>query len=240
MTELLNKKQLDTARQKNVRDFGNAVLYKLCKDNFKHDTDDHILTKVLFIGRIYAAAVERRRNKSDGINDNFYTDTVVPTFRKSKLDDKLSDLKIVKTEKIENIKSVLQTHYYLTSMLQKITALDKRSFSSKYLHFHLPDLFYIYDSRAVTALRQFTSQVPKDLKHILELNNIDNEYAKFYCKCYDLKRQIKTQFNIALTNRQLDNLLIEVANKQSGLKLKKSNVNRRTEKRIFFIKSRAN
>jgi hypothetical protein len=214
-TQMTTKKQLDTARQKNVWDFGNAILYKLCKDNFNHDLDDHILTKVLFIGRIYAAAVERRKNKSNDINDNFYTDTVAPTFRKSKLDKKLSDLKSAKPDKVENIKSVLQTHYYLTSMLKKITALDKRSFSSKYLHFHLPDLFYIYDSRAVSALRQFTSQVPKDLKHILVLDNIDNEYAKFYCKCFDLKRQIKTQFKIDLTHRQLDNLLIEVANKQS-------------------------
>lgn len=219
-TQLPTKKQLDTARQKNVWDFGNSILYKLCKDNFKHDLDDHILTKVLFIGRIYAAAVERRKNKSNDINDNFYTDTVAPTFRKSKLDDKLSGLKIAKIENIENIKSVLQTHYFLTSMLKNITALDKRSFSSKYLHFHLPHLFYIYDSRAVAAIRQFTSQVPKDLKHILELENIDSEYSKFYCKCFDLKRQIKTQFNIDLTNRQLDNLLIEVANKQSSLKLK--------------------
>jgi len=213
-SQLPNKKQLDTARQKNVWDFGNAILYRLCEDNFEHKTDDLILTKVLFIGRIYAAAVERRKNKSADINDNFYTETVAPTFRKSKLDDKLLALKTIKTEKVENIKAVLQTHYYLTSMLQKITALDKRSFSSKYLHFHLPDLFYIYDSRAVTALRQFTSQAPKDLKHVLKLDDIDNEYAKFYCKCFDLKRQIKTQFNIDLTNRQLDNLLIEVANKQ--------------------------
>lgn len=219
-TQLPTKKQLDLARQKNVWDFGNAILYKLCKDNFKHDLDDHILTKVLFIGRIYAAAVERRKNKSNNINDDFYIDTVAPTFRKSKLDDKLSELKIVKIENFENVKSVLQTHYFLTSMLKKITALDKRSFSSKYLHFHLPDLFYIYDSRAVTALRQFTSQVPKDLKHMLELENIDSEYSKFYCKCFDLKRQIKAEFNIDLTNRQLDNLLIEVANKQSSLKLK--------------------
>lgn len=213
-TQLPTKKQLDMAR-KNVWDFANAILYKLCKDNFQHKTDEYILTKVLFIGRIYAAAVERRKNKSTDINDNFYTETVAPTFRKSNLDDKLSDLNSVKADKVENIKSVLQTHYYLTSMLQEITALNKRSFSSKYLHFHLPDLFYIYDSRAVTALRQFTSHVPTDLKYILKFENIDNEYAKFYCKCYDLKRQIKTKLNIDLTNRQLDNLLIEVANKQS-------------------------
>lgn len=220
MTKLPAKNQLEAAQQKNLWDFGNAMLYKLCKDNFEYKSDDAILTKVLFIGRIYAAAVERRKNKSDDTNDNFYSNTVAPTFRKSILDDKLSGLKIGKTENIEHIKSVLETHYYLTNMLKKITDLNKRSFSSKYLHFHLPDLFYIYDSRALTALRQFTYQVPKDLKHILELDNIDKEYAKFYCKCFDLKRQIKSQFNLELTNRQLDNLLLEEANKQRGLKLK--------------------
>jgi hypothetical protein len=218
--QLPSKKQLESARQQNVWDFGNAILYKLCKDNFQHKTDDHILTKVLFIGRIYAAAVERRKNKSTDINDNFYTETIAPTFRKSELDIKLSDIKSLKADKVENIKSVLQTHFYLTSMLQKITALEKRSFCSKYLHFHLPDLFYIYDSRAVTALRKYASKVPEDLKHILKLDNIDSEYAKFYCKCYDLKRRIKTELNIDLTNRQLDNLLIEVANKQGVEKQK--------------------
>jgi hypothetical protein len=220
ITTLPSKKQIEKAQQKNVWDFGNAILYKLCKENFNHNIDDHILTKVLFIGRIYAAAVERRKNKSTDINDNFYIDTVAPAFRKSKIDEKLSKLKIAKTENSNNILAVLQTHYFLTNMLKQITALDKRSFSSKYLHFHLPDLFYIYDSRVVYALRQFTSQVPKDLKYILEVENIDNEYAKFYCKCFDLKRQIKTQLNIELTNRQLDNLLIEIANKQNSLKLK--------------------
>src|SRR5690606_16821683 len=165
--QLPNKKLLDNALQQNVWHFGNAILYKLCKDSFEHKIDDHILAKVLFIGRIYAASVERRKNKSTDINDNFYTKTVAPTFRKSKLDDKLSELKTLEADNVESIKSVLQTHFYLTSILQKITALEKRSFSSKYLHFHLPDFFYIYDSRAVAALRQFTSKVPADLKHIL-------------------------------------------------------------------------
>ena len=41
------------------------ILYHLCKDNFQHEQEDVILTKVLFIGRIYAAAIERRKNKSN-------------------------------------------------------------------------------------------------------------------------------------------------------------------------------
>jgi hypothetical protein len=213
MDKLIHTKtHIQSACQQNVWDFGNAILYKLCKENFKHDTINHIITKVLFIGRIYSAAVERRRNKTSEINDNFYIKTVAPAFRDSLLDEKLSSLQLLKRVNIETTKTVLETHHYLTILLKKITALEKRSFCSKYLHFHLPDLFFIYDSRALNALRLFKIKLPYDLKQILELENIDLEYAKFYCKCVTLKRQIKLDFNIDLTNRQLDNLLIQIAN----------------------------
>lgn len=136
--------QVNEAKQGNVWDFGNDILYRLCKDNFTHNTDDKILTKVLFIGRIYAAAIERRKNKSiDIINDNFYIDVVAPTFRQSKLDSYLMKLKEIETLKVDNIELILQTHCYLTNTIKQITALEKRSFCSKYLHFHLPELFYI-------------------------------------------------------------------------------------------------
>ena len=64
----------------------------MCRKNFNHIEDEIIVAKVLFIGRIYAAAVERRRNKKDDINDNFYIDTIAPTFKESKLDDLLDEL----------------------------------------------------------------------------------------------------------------------------------------------------
>src|ERR1700741_3681763 len=123
MTTKPTRRQLDKARQPIVWEFGNKILYDLCKNNFAHDKDEHILTKVLFIGRIYAAAVERRRNKKDDINDNFYTDTIAPTFRKSKLDDHLIELKRYRTVGTDSIGSILQTHYYLTNTLNKITDL---------------------------------------------------------------------------------------------------------------------
>lgn len=208
------KKQLDKAKEENVWTFGNNILYDLCKDNFKHSEDKHILTKVLFIGRIYAAAVERRTNKKEGINDHFYIDTIAPTFRKSKLDEHLLEIKKIKTLSIDNIKLILETHYYLTTILSKITAQNKRSFSSKYLHFHLPELFFIYDSRVLSSLRHFISKVPEELRQIIQSDNIDKDYATFYCKCFALKRQIEKQHKTTLTNRQFDNLLIEIANRK--------------------------
>ena len=196
-------------------DFGNQILYELCKDNFQHERDDIILTKVMFIGRIYAAAIERRKNKKQtGINnDNFYIDKVAPTFRKPKLDRQLSELKSMRLT-TDNIPQILRVHNDLMTTLSKITDLDKRSFCSKYLHFHLPDLFFIYDSRALTALRDFTSRVPKELRHIPQLSFVDKEYATFFCKCFDIKNKIEVEHKTKLTTRQLDNLLIETANRR--------------------------
>jgi hypothetical protein len=195
-------------------EFVNEILYTMCRENFSHQQTDKIIGKVVLIGRTYAAAIERRKNKTE-LNDGFYIDKVAPQFKKSKLDFYLGSLK-ANTDLTENmIPDILNTHFYLTNLIKQLTEQHKRSFSSKYLHFHLPHLFFIYDSRAVTALRQFKSRVPRDLNYILQSEEVDKEYARFYLKCFDLKRQIKHQHNISLTNRQFDNLLMKIAN-QNG------------------------
>ena len=62
----------------------NRVLYDLCREHPAHRESGEILAKVLLIGRVYAAAIERRRNKEDDHeNDRFYIDTVAPPIRAS-------------------------------------------------------------------------------------------------------------------------------------------------------------
>ena len=70
-------KQIEDAQGKNPWDFSNKILYDLCRDNFEHNQEEIILTKVLFVGRIYAAAVEREEIKKDELNDDFYINTIV-------------------------------------------------------------------------------------------------------------------------------------------------------------------
>jgi hypothetical protein len=106
------------------------------------------------------------------------------------------------------IKYSLETHNYLVAILREITDLNKRSFSSKYLHFHIPEMFFIYDSRAKKGIRKFKNKIPLEYQSILELDNIDSEYGKFYIKCFELKNQITLNYGISLTNREIDNLLI--------------------------------
>ncbi|MHC1732807.1 MAG: hypothetical protein AB9888_12380 [Bacteroidales bacterium] len=200
--------QIYNAKQKNVWDFGNSLLYEMCNSTFTHTQDDQILAKVLFIGRIYAVAIERRRNKQETLGDDFYIDTVAPAFKNSDLDKHLAALKKINQIGLNELKPILETHFYLTSIINKITDLNKRSFSSKYLHFHLPELFFIYDSRAVKGMQYFINRVPGNYVHLTQLNTVDENYAKFYCKCFELKKQIEENYHIVLTNRQFDNLLL--------------------------------
>lgn len=192
-------------------DFGDSVLYKLCETNFDHKQDEKIMAKVWLIGRAYSVAIERRKNKKQDIDD-FYINTIAPTIRRSQLDAKLSALKKYEQITNENAFEVLKVHSYLTNELNIITGLNKRSFSSKYLHFHLPDLFFIYDSRALAALRQFITHVPRDLRYLAERAEVDKEYATFTCKCLEIKSQISRKYDMSLTNRQLDYLLLAKVN----------------------------
>ena len=210
MDTILTKEQLDNCVNDNPWDLGNQVLYDLCANHFTHDTAQKILAKTWLIGRAYAAAIERRKNKSD-INDNFYIDTVVSKFKSSRLDNILADLQ-TKQLSVDTLQSIIDAHYYLTKQLFEITELDKRSFSSKYLHFHLPDLFFIYDSRAVTAMRQFVKRLPRNLKELTDRETVDREYSNFVYKCFYLRQTIFEQHKILLTPRQLDKLLIKTAN----------------------------
>ena len=198
-------------------DYGNQVLYDLCRDNFLHVEDDKIIAKVWLIGRAYAASIERGR-KTESINDDFYIKDVAPIFRNSELDKMLLPLKDFNRITEENLISVLQAHNYFVKLALELTGLEKRSLGSKYLHFHLPDLFFIYDSRVVRAMRKIVKKVPANLKYVLNSNNIDKEYAKYVCKCLYLKNYISEHRGFYLSPRQLDRWLIN----QSNTELSKS------------------
>jgi hypothetical protein len=124
----------------------------------------------------------------------------------------LKELRHFDKLKEESLEKVLETHYYFTQLTAKLTGLEKRSFCSKYLHFHLPDLFPIYDSRVVGSLRKLISTTPVRFFKIMNSTRIDHEYAKFACKSLEARQDIEKNFDEELTLRQFDNLLIRFAN----------------------------
>lgn len=207
-----SQEQIDSCSNKTKWDLGNSTLYKLCLDNFDHETDEKIIAKVWLIGRSYAVAIERRIPDKKILSDDFYTVSVPKAFRESNIDNDLRELKNLQLTE-ENIPKILEGHTHLCNAVHSITGLQKRSFASKYLHFHLPNLYFIYDSRAANAINQFVSQPSEKYLKALNIGNVDIEYAKFYVKCYLLQKEIQEKFSDTLNPRQIDNLLMEVANK---------------------------
>lgn len=193
----------------NEWDFGNKILYDLCKEYFKHNDKKKVIAKVWLIGRAYSAAIERRKNKKPGEdNDQFYIKKVSPTLINSELDEILRFLSGIDSIREDNIIDILKSHKYLQSVLQQITKLEKRSFCSKYLHFHLPNLFFIYDSRAVQKIRNFSIKIPARFNQVLNSEHVDIKYAKYYIKCFLLIKEINLKTNLRLSPRQLDNLIV--------------------------------
>lgn len=200
--------------KKTVWDLGNRFLYELCEKNFTHTETEKIIAKVWIIGRTYSVALERRKNKAEN-NDTFYKENIVNVFKKSEIDNKMLTLKKSSQLLNENIGLIIETHKYLTDELKLLTEQEKRSFSSKYLHFHLPNLFYIYDSRASLALNKIFKKIPIEYENLILKIEKDKVYSHFFLKCIMLEQKISKEFNINLSPRQIDNLLIEIANEES-------------------------
>ena len=193
---------------------GNGVLYDLCKKYFYHDNPDAINAKIWLIGRAYAAAIERRKKYRNDPNDDFYEKRVIPIIMKSEIDQKLSAIRKYRSVTKDNILDILKVHKHLLDTFEKISGLKKRSLSSKYLHFHLRQLFFIYDSRANSALKMISNSPAKEFDSIINNSGVDKEYAKFFCRSYKKLSDLEQQLSRHINTRQFDNILIIIANKK--------------------------
>jgi hypothetical protein len=164
-----------------------------------------ITAKIWLIGRSYAAAIERGRTmEEDG--DSFYELKVVPKILSSCLDEYLYKVRQLSEITSESTPIILETHKYLTDLFASISGKNNRSLASKYLHFHCPSVFFLYDSRAVSGSRvafpRFRAKTP--------INNFDADYAKFFLKATQLRNEIYNKEGRLLSTREIDNILINI------------------------------
>lgn len=191
----------------------NYFLYKLCEKSPKHEHEQEVFMKLILIGRTYAASIERRKTKVKGESTEFFfREKVIPVLMESDLDKRLRKLKSMKEDSKIRVNLILETHGYLMSIFKEITGDEKRSFCSKYLHFHLPDLFFIYDSRAEKGLRKFVSKFPEYAKEALLIPKVDEKYASFFLKCHSINNYFRNGNIYPLMNpREMDSMLLKVA-----------------------------
>lgn len=212
----ITKEDIHKVRTRGVWDLGNNILYDMCRSYPGHCKDDEIVAKMWLIGRSYAAAIERCRiEKLPGVD--FYETNVAPKMREKPIDEWLES--IHQTDKSGSAKTV-EIHKKLMGLFHSITEQDNRSLASKYLHFHKPDNFFIYDSRA----RQSITKVVPRLTEIpeLEAGEFDLEYRDFVRRCVWLRDNVQDTLGIAITPREIDKLLLSITDDEIRARTKGS------------------
>jgi hypothetical protein len=201
----ITKSDIDAVRAPWAWDLGNSVLYDLCRSHPSHVDEPAIIAKVWLIGRSYSAAIERRRSKREIVGVHFYESIVAPQMKKANIDSWLDTLP---KEPLPGCPESITIHWRLQNLFSQITKQNKRSLASKYLHFHFPGIFFIYDSRALKGIKKL---VPR-LSSISDIpsQERDREYKSFVRRCVWLRNRIHTEHAIWLTPRQLDKLLLRI------------------------------
>jgi hypothetical protein len=206
----ITKNDIDYALGPSPWDLGNKVLYSLCQDYPNHDSGEAIIAKIWLIGRSYAAAIERRKNAVE-TSDDFYEITVVETIKNSDIDSWIASLPNHLLDPWHELGNVITIHKKLMDVFSTLTDMNKRALASKYLHFHKPNLFYIYDSRAKEAISKITPR-PNYIKEITA-EEADSEYRIFCRRCQYLCDSISEHFHKTLTPRQIDKILLRITDK---------------------------
>jgi hypothetical protein len=205
----VEKQYKEYLKQKNSRwEFGNSILYQMCEDNPLHNDADVVIGKIWLIGRSYAAAIERRKNADDYQGDDFYYDAVAPKMLEigKELDSRIESLKNNTGIIADCVPEILSTHKYLMDAFMDLTGLEKRSLASKYLHFHCPEKFFIYDSRARAAIGKIVKRPNK--KILLGIDDHDAEYGDFVCRMLELQEYLDEKLGVYEKPRAIDSFLL--------------------------------
>lgn len=200
----------------------NDVLYRMCRDHPRHDDMSIIADKLMMIGRVYAASLERHSGKDPKeSSDRYYrriAGELVEDLRGISLDERIDEINDFGKEPTdEQMKEIVALHKAFGDVLAKYQKENRfpRSFASKYLHFHCENAFFLYDDIASKRLSQavkinFGNQTDKQLlKGFIGGEKYDDVYAKYFLRAQKLREQIKSDKNgLWLTPRQLDDLLL--------------------------------
>lgn len=201
---------------------GNDILYDMCEKYPGHTDIDEIAAKAWIIGKSYSTQLERYLRVPEG--QDFYYDGIAKAILSigDELDENIRKFKKEKVNR-ENIDIMFSIHSELVNCLQRLSIEKKtkyknkdssaRSFASKYLHFHCPEFFFIYDSRANSIIPKFVRKPEDDYDG-------DPVYVEFGLRLLHLQEYIDKKYHEKITPRQIDNFLLEMEANKKNIKWK--------------------
>jgi hypothetical protein len=186
---------------------GNDWLYKLCERYPTHTDVGEVTAKIWLIGRAYSAAAERGIS-GKGKGDT-YIKKLAQRFVNKNADRYLASLPKKPGKLCENLDDVINVHHHIESVFSIKDELGRVSLTSKYLHFHRPDLFPIYDSRASKAITKVTPD-SRFVGYKVSSVQADSLYGKFCVRCAWLLDEMTHQTKKQPSLRQLDTMLLQI------------------------------
>ena len=180
--------------------FGNHILYTMCRDHPGHSDPEVIGGKLWLIGRAYSASVERKAGK------DFDWTPLKNALVKSTIDKDIVDCKKIHRIDKSNLAIVLSTHKRLTDIFKAETGLMKRSLASKYLHFHAPSVFFIFDSKAANEVSKLVRPIQKQFDQTYDS---DRGYETFCKRCLIYREMVlEAGIRTKVSPRYLDSKLL--------------------------------
>lgn len=139
---------------------------------------------------------------------DFYYDAVAPKMLEigKGLDSRIESLKNNTRIIVDCVPEILSTHKFLMDAFMELTGLEKRSLASKYLHFHCPDKFFIYDSRARAAIGKVVKR--PDKKVLSGVEEYDAEYGDYVCRMLELQEYLDERLGTYEKPRAIDSFLL--------------------------------
>ena len=181
---------------------GNEFLYTLCAESPGHADLSVVTAKVWLISRAYSADPARHGIGREEVARHLHSNSraVDGIFREL---HRISPARPTLNEEI--LERVVIRHSEFMGLLREINpkGRETRSFVSKYMHCHCPDIVPIFDSLASSALRSIVSR--KDAKFLSDIG--DKDYC-VYCNRFLALWHRAIALNLEPTVKLLDEYLL--------------------------------
>ncbi len=189
----LSREFITDALSQSILDPKVRALYELCFMHRHHMRNEIVADKLHLITRLYSDALSWQ-------GTTFSAEAAAHSLTRSPVDRWFGALSTA-----EQLDSglLLELHKRMMEVFGELSEDEARSLASRYLHFHFPELFYIYDSRIATAIALL---MDGDCG-FLALAEFDPAYGRFHACCRKLTERIAPQVGRRLSPRELDRVL---------------------------------
>lgn len=175
-----------------VLDPRTRALYELCFLHRNHFQDEIVADKLRMIVRLCA-------------EHGFHVGDFSPEFAAHRLGRSGVDRWFAGIATAEQLDPALvfDMHKRVMDVFANLPADQARSLASKYMHFHFPELFYLYDGRVAAA----AAELGEGECGYLARGEHDADYGRFFACCRKLSERLVGLAGRRLNPRELDRVL---------------------------------